>query len=123
MAIHLPNSLAADPQRRQPTTAMTVCIEANDVAQIDDLRRFLGRMPDDGDLTVFVRRRQVKMQVLPKQQIIGLLVERNIRRIVGVYEKMRRNLVIAFAAANEVQILRRNVIELTFVDSQRGITA
>ena len=51
---------------------------------------FLRRVADDGDLAVLVRRGQVKVQMLPEQQVVGLLVERHVGGVVGVDEKVRR---------------------------------
>ena len=48
-----------------------------------------------------------KMQVLPEQQVVGLLVERHVGGVVGVDEKVRRGLVVALAAADELQVLGR----------------
>ena len=58
--------------------------------KVKNFAAFLRGVPDDGDLAVFVRRRRVKIQMLPEQQIIGLLVERHVGRVIGMHEKVRR---------------------------------
>ena len=65
----------------------------------------------------------MKLQVLPEQQIVGLLVERHIGVVVGMHEKVRGRFVVPPAAADEIEMLVRAVFELAAVAGQRRIAA
>ena len=61
----------------------------------------------------------VEMQVLPEQQVIGLLVEWHIVLVVGMDEKVRRRFVVSLAAADEVEVGGRKVLQTVAVAFER----
>src|SRR5205823_553381 len=89
------------------------------VTKVKNFARLLRRMADDRQLAIFVRRRHMKMQMLPEQQIVRLLIQRNIGRVIRVHEEVRPNLVISPASANERQMLFRNIAQLPIVAPHR----
>src|SRR5436190_21010382 len=91
-------------------------IDANHMLSVKHFPVLLRRMPDDRNLAILVPRRDVKMQMLPKQQIVRLLIERNICGIVRMYEKVRRDLEMAPSAADKRQMLWRHIVQLPLVD-------
>src|SRR5947207_2115836 len=54
--IHLPNRSSLHFHRRQPATAVAECVDAYDVTQVENLAAFLRRVPNNRQLSIFVRR-------------------------------------------------------------------
>jgi hypothetical protein len=86
-----------------------------DVATIENFAHSLRRMAHDGDLAVLVRSRAMEHEMFPEQQVIGLFIERQIRVVIRMHEKVRRRFVVSSAAANETPLLFGKVLQFAAV--------
>ncbi len=94
----------------EPTAIAAVCVEALQVAEIQDFG--LRRVADDGDLAGAVLcRRDVIPQRQPPQRVDVQAVEWHVRLVVGVDEKVPLGLEVGPARFQENEVTARDQVD------------
>lgn len=119
MFVGLPNLARIDIQSRQPTSAMAAGVDANDVSQIQNLSRGLRRMPHNSRFSVLMPSWDWVRKMLPKSYEFGLLSQREIRKIIGMDEKVRLGFVKTLEIGQEIQVGLRNIVDASAIALHR----
>ncbi len=99
---------------REPTAATTIRIDADQIAQVQDLAILLRRMSDDRSLSGYMRPRSPVAQRVPAKCQRMLFVESPLRLVTGMDEEVGPGFEEITPSANVFDMLRRNVFGVRF---------
>ena len=105
--VRLPHLAALDVQRRQPAVAVTPGVDALEIAEVEDLAALLRGVADDGGLAGTVRAGLADFHRVPEKRLRRLGRKRQVGQIVAVNVEVPLRLVEQPAAAQELDVRRR----------------